>query len=149
MPDKQHSLNLSAGLASVAVSFTLVVIKAWALSATGALSIAASLAACGESAPEGTEQAAASEDVSNDTLASELAAAGSLTGSVNRYSALKTRLASEASELTEAQEELRARMVSRFAGVDSQVGSHMGKQAGGGCVVAFGDGHGGLRRCVA
>ena len=44
MPDRQHSLNLSAGLASVAVSFTLVVIKAWALSATGALSIAASLA---------------------------------------------------------------------------------------------------------
>lgn len=44
MPDKQHSLNLSAGLASVAVALVLVLLKAWALNATGALSIAASLA---------------------------------------------------------------------------------------------------------
>ena len=48
---------------------------------------------------------------------------GSLTGSVSRYTALKTRLAAEASELAEAQEELRARMVSRFASVDSRVGA--------------------------
>jgi flagellar hook-associated protein 2 len=48
---------------------------------------------------------------------------GSLTGSVQRYTALKTRLADEASDLAEAQEELRARMVSRFATVDSRVGA--------------------------
>jgi flagellar hook-associated protein 2 len=48
---------------------------------------------------------------------------GSLTGSVGRYTALKTRLAVEANKLTEAQEELRARMVTRFAGVDSRVGA--------------------------
>ena len=48
---------------------------------------------------------------------------GSLAGSVTRYSALKTRLADEASKLAEAQEDLRARMVSRFAGVDSRVGA--------------------------
>jgi flagellar hook-associated protein 2 len=48
---------------------------------------------------------------------------GSLSGSVSRYTALKTRLAAEASELAEAQEEMRARMVSRFAGVDARVGT--------------------------
>ncbi len=48
---------------------------------------------------------------------------GSLTGSVNRYTALKTRLADEASKLADAQQELRARMVTRFAGVDSRVGA--------------------------
>ena len=37
-------LNLSAGLASVSVAMVLVLAKLWALSATGALSIAASLA---------------------------------------------------------------------------------------------------------
>ncbi|WP_212525049.1 cation diffusion facilitator family transporter [Actibacterium sp. MT2.3-13A] len=37
-------LNLSAGLASVLVALTLVALKLWALGATGALSIAASLA---------------------------------------------------------------------------------------------------------
>ena len=37
-------LNVSAGVASVAVAFVLVAIKAWALEVTGALSVAASLA---------------------------------------------------------------------------------------------------------
>lgn len=37
-------LNLSAGLASVGIAATLVALKLWALSATGALSVAASLA---------------------------------------------------------------------------------------------------------
>ena len=37
-------LNVSAGVASVAVAFVLVAIKAWALAVTGALSVAASLA---------------------------------------------------------------------------------------------------------
>ncbi|WP_126979429.1 cation diffusion facilitator family transporter [Frigidibacter oleivorans] len=40
----QLSLNLSAGAASVSVALVLVVVKLWALSATDALSIAASLA---------------------------------------------------------------------------------------------------------
>ena len=48
---------------------------------------------------------------------------GSLTGSVTRYTTLKRKLASEASELAEAQEALRAQMVARFAGVDSRVGA--------------------------
>lgn len=39
-----HRLNLSAGLASVSVALLLVLAKLWALSATGALSVAASLA---------------------------------------------------------------------------------------------------------
>ena len=38
-----HRLNLSAGLASVAVALLLVGLKLWALAATGALSVAASL----------------------------------------------------------------------------------------------------------
>ncbi|MCE5973868.1 cation diffusion facilitator family transporter [Sinirhodobacter sp. WL0062] len=42
--DAQTRLNLSAGLASVAVAAVLVGMKLWALWATGALSIAASLA---------------------------------------------------------------------------------------------------------
>lgn len=48
---------------------------------------------------------------------------GSLTGSVTRYTTLMRKLASEASELAEAQEALRAQMVARFAGVDSRVGA--------------------------
>lgn len=39
-----HSLNLSAGVLSVAVALLLVVVKLWALGETGALSVAASLA---------------------------------------------------------------------------------------------------------
>ncbi len=39
-----NRLNLSAGLASVLVALTLVVLKLWALGETGALSVAASLA---------------------------------------------------------------------------------------------------------
>lgn len=42
--DSQLRLNISAGLASVVVASTLVSLKLWALWATGALSIAASLA---------------------------------------------------------------------------------------------------------
>ncbi|RWR28988.1 cation diffusion facilitator family transporter [Sinirhodobacter populi] len=42
--DSELRLNVSAGLASVAVASTLVLLKLWALWATGALSIAASLA---------------------------------------------------------------------------------------------------------
>lgn len=42
--EDQQRLNLSAGLASVGVAAALVVLKLWALWATGALSIAASLA---------------------------------------------------------------------------------------------------------
>lgn len=45
-PDSRrtHRLNVSAGLASVGVAVTLVGLKLWAMVATGALSIAASLA---------------------------------------------------------------------------------------------------------
>lgn len=39
-----HRLNLSAGIASVAAALFLVTLKLWALAATGALSVAASLA---------------------------------------------------------------------------------------------------------
>ncbi len=39
-----HRLNLSAGSASVVVAILLVLLKIWAFSATGALSVAASLA---------------------------------------------------------------------------------------------------------
>ncbi|HSF62859.1 MAG TPA: cation diffusion facilitator family transporter [Paracoccaceae bacterium] len=42
--DGKTRLNLSAGLASVAVAGTLVALKLWALGETGALSVAASLA---------------------------------------------------------------------------------------------------------
>ena len=42
--DSDHRLDLSAGLASVTVALVLVAIKLWALAATGALSVAASLA---------------------------------------------------------------------------------------------------------
>jgi len=41
-PDNKH-LNLSAGIASVSVAVILVLAKLWALAATGALSVAASL----------------------------------------------------------------------------------------------------------
>ena len=41
---RAHSLNLSAGLASVTVAATLVALKLWALGETNALSVAASLA---------------------------------------------------------------------------------------------------------
>lgn len=44
MPDRDTKLTLTAGLASVAVSAVLVGLKLWALAATGAVSIAASLA---------------------------------------------------------------------------------------------------------
>lgn len=40
----EHRLNLSAGAASIGVAAVLVVLKLWALTATGALSIGASLA---------------------------------------------------------------------------------------------------------
>ncbi len=43
-PAPKHRLNLSAGLASVSVALMLVGLKFWALQATGALSVAASLA---------------------------------------------------------------------------------------------------------
>lgn len=42
--DKAHRLNLSAGIASVGTAVFLVTLKLWALAATGALSVAASLA---------------------------------------------------------------------------------------------------------
>ena len=42
--DGTHRLNLSAGIASVAAALFLVAIKLWALAATGALSVGASLA---------------------------------------------------------------------------------------------------------
>lgn len=48
---------------------------------------------------------------------------GSLGGSLNRYSTLKTKLASEKTDLADAQEKLRTQMVTRFAGVDSRVGA--------------------------
>ena len=41
--DDTHRLNLSAGLASVGGALLLVALKLWALAATGALSVAASL----------------------------------------------------------------------------------------------------------
>ena len=41
---RDSTLNLSAGIASVTVAVTLVALKLWALGATGALSVAASLA---------------------------------------------------------------------------------------------------------
>ncbi|MFN4100499.1 MAG: cation diffusion facilitator family transporter, partial [Pararhodobacter sp.] len=46
LPDSPRArrLNLSAGIASVSVAVVLVVLKLWALMATGALSVAASLA---------------------------------------------------------------------------------------------------------
>jgi ferrous-iron efflux pump FieF len=44
MTDRAVRLNLSAGTASVAVALLLVGLKLWALAATGALSVAASLA---------------------------------------------------------------------------------------------------------
>ena len=44
-PTEQHTrLNLTAGVASVSVALILVIAKLWALSQTGAMSIAASLA---------------------------------------------------------------------------------------------------------
>lgn len=47
MTSAHHRLNLSAGIASVAVALTLVALKLWAFAVTGALSIAASLADSG------------------------------------------------------------------------------------------------------
>lgn len=44
MRDAMNRLNLSAGMASVTVAVTLIGLKLWALIATGALSVAASLA---------------------------------------------------------------------------------------------------------
>lgn len=48
---------------------------------------------------------------------------GSLASSVNRYTALKTKLGTEATKLTDAQEKLRSQLVTRFAGVDTRVGA--------------------------
>lgn len=45
--DQSHRLNLSAGIASVGTALFLVVLKLWALVATGSLSVAASLADSG------------------------------------------------------------------------------------------------------
>ena len=42
--DRSQRLNVSAGIASVSTALFLVALKAWALAATGALSVAASLA---------------------------------------------------------------------------------------------------------
>lgn len=47
MRDRNHRLNLSAGLASVLVALTLIGLKLWAFAATGALSVAGSLADSG------------------------------------------------------------------------------------------------------
>ncbi|WP_127108896.1 cation diffusion facilitator family transporter [Pararhodobacter zhoushanensis] len=44
MSNRNHALNVSAGIASVVVAVTLVALKLWALIETGALSVAASLA---------------------------------------------------------------------------------------------------------
>ena len=44
MSNRNHALNVSAGIASVVVAVTLVALKLWALLETGALSVAASLA---------------------------------------------------------------------------------------------------------
>jgi ferrous-iron efflux pump FieF len=41
--DRRHGLNVSAGVASITVAVVLVALKGWALLATGALSVAASL----------------------------------------------------------------------------------------------------------
>jgi ferrous-iron efflux pump FieF len=41
--DRRHGLNVSAGAASITVALALVALKGWALLATGALSVAASL----------------------------------------------------------------------------------------------------------
>lgn len=47
---------------------------------------------------------------------------GSLAGSIARYTAQKAKNAEQLSKLTEQQEELRARLVTRFAATDSRVG---------------------------
>ena len=48
---------------------------------------------------------------------------GSLSGSLVRLSARKTKLASEKLDLADAQEKLRAQMITRFAGTDTRVGA--------------------------
>jgi flagellar hook-associated protein 2 len=48
---------------------------------------------------------------------------GTLTGSINRYNGLKTRLTDERATLTEKQEAFRVNLVSRFAATDSRVGA--------------------------
>lgn len=48
---------------------------------------------------------------------------GTLTGSIARYSSLKTKLSDERATLTEKQEAFRASLVSRFAATDSRVGA--------------------------
>ena len=48
---------------------------------------------------------------------------GTLAGSLVRFNAQKSKLASEATKLTEAQEKLRSQMVTRFAGTDTRVGA--------------------------
>lgn len=47
--------------------------------------------------------------------------AGSLTASINRYTAMRTRLSDQSSDLAEKQEALRATMVSRFAKLDTRL----------------------------
>ncbi len=47
---------------------------------------------------------------------------GSLSGSISRYTKQKTRLGEEQGKLTEAQETMRARLVSRFAVADTRIG---------------------------
>lgn len=47
---------------------------------------------------------------------------GTLGGSIGRYTALRSKLASEKAELAEAQDKLRANLIQRFAGTDSRVG---------------------------
>ena len=48
---------------------------------------------------------------------------GSLSGSLARLAARKTKLASEKVDLADAQEKLRAQMITRFAGTDTRVGA--------------------------
>ena len=48
---------------------------------------------------------------------------GSLTGSVNRYTAKKTQLSDDKSKLADQQEALRARLAKQFTAVDSRVGA--------------------------
>lgn len=48
---------------------------------------------------------------------------GSLAGSLARYSAQKVKLSEEKVTLSEAQDKLRAQLVTRFAGVDSRIGA--------------------------
>lgn len=48
---------------------------------------------------------------------------GSIAGSIARYSGQKTKITADQSKLTDAQEKLRAQLVSRFAATDTRVGA--------------------------